>query len=151
MVEQALIPVFQNCGFPIYSERDVQMNPSLIEGLSRFILTNVSYTSIYGSSHSRTEYLIIYYNRAIRVEVKFQVSNGSVDEKYPYMLLNAIYAFPESEVVLIIDGGGYKEGARQWVQNMIDGDWLGFREMGKNIILMNIGEFITWFTLNFGR
>lgn len=151
MFEAVLLPVFQRFGFPVYSEREIQMNPALVENCNKFVMTNASYTSIYGSTKSRTEYLIIHVNRSIRVEIKFQVSNGSVDEKYPYMLLNAIYAFPEKEVILIVDGGGYKEGARQWLQNMIDINWLNYRGMGKDIKLMTISDFITWFTKEFGR
>ena len=151
IVEQMLIPAFTRCGFPVYSERQIQMHPELVTNCNRYVMTNASYTSIYGSTRSRTEYLIIHVDRQIRVEVKFQVSNGSVDEKYPYMLLNAIYAYPEKEVVFIVDGGGYKDGAREWLQCQIDNNWLNYRGMGKDIKLMTIVEFVTWFTREFGR
>lgn len=150
-VEQALMPIFQGCGFDIFSEKDVKNNPALISGLGKYILTNVGYISIYGSDKSRTEYLIVHNNRRVRVEVKFQASAGSVDEKYPYMLLNGIYAYPESEVIFLVDGGGYKPGARKWLQDQIDNDWLEYKEAGKDIKLMNLGEFIAYFTKEFGH
>ena len=151
MVEESLVPIFRRDGFDIFSEKSVLQYPETLCGLDKYILTDVKYTSIYGSDKSRTEYLIVYYDRRIRVEVKFQVSNGSVDEKYPYVLLNAIDAFPENEVILIVDGGGYKPGARQWLQDKIDEDWLQFREKGKNIKLMTVSEFISYFSREFGH
>lgn len=95
--------------------------------------------------------MIVHNNRRVRVEVKFQASAGSVDEKYPYMLLNGIYAYPESEVIFLVDGGGYKPGARKWLQDQIDNDWLEYKEAGKDIKLMNLGEFIAYFTKEFGH
>ena len=151
MVEQALMPIFLGCGFKIFSEKEVKNNPTLIDGLNKYILTNVGYVSIYGSNKSRTEYLIVYIDRRIRVEVKFQASAGSVDEKYPYMMLNGIYAYPEKEVIFLVDGGGYKQGARKWLQDQIDNDWLEYKSTGKSIKLMNIGEFIAYFTKEFSR
>ena len=53
------------------------------------------------------------YCRTVRVEAKWQQAAGSVDEKYPYMLLNGIYQYPEKEIIFVVDGGGYKPGARR--------------------------------------
>ena len=55
----------------------------------------------------------------IRIECKWQQSNGSVDEKFPYLYLNCIEAMPEKEIVIIVDGGGAKVGAITWLQETV--------------------------------
>ena len=86
---------------------------------------NVPFTTIYGSE-GKTEFVIYdtKTERSIRVESKYQATAGSVDEKYPYMLLNAISQYPEKEVILIVDGGGYKPGSRQWLKTQLSSNWL---------------------------
>ena len=58
------------------------------------------------------------------LQCKWQTSSGSVDEKYPYEVENIAYArFP---TIIVLDGGGYREGARQWLiaqrgkRNLVD-------------------------------
>ena len=47
------------------------------------------------------------------LQCKWQTSSGSVDEKYPYEVENIAHAkFP---TIIVLDGGGYSEGARQWL------------------------------------
>ena len=50
------------------------------------------------------------------IESKWQHEAGSVDEKYPYLVLNIQdrYGYP---TVLVLDGGGYKKGAEGWVRS----------------------------------
>ena len=58
------------------------------------------------------------------IQCKWQTSSGSVDEKYPYEVENIAHAgFP---TIIVLDGGGYSEGARQWLlaqrgkRNLVD-------------------------------
>ena len=58
------------------------------------------------------------------IQCKWQTSSGSVDEKYPYEVENIAPAgFP---TIIVLDGGGYSEGARQWLvaqrgkRNLVD-------------------------------
>lgn len=81
----------------------------------KYLLTNVPYTSMY-DTQCRTEFSIITPNRDIRVECKWQQVSGSVDEKFPYLYYNAVHHFPEKEVILLIDGNGYKKKALEWLQ-----------------------------------
>lgn len=47
------------------------------------------------------------------IQCKWQSSSGSVDEKYPYELacINHL-SFP---TIIVLDGGGYKPGAKEWL------------------------------------
>jgi hypothetical protein len=47
----------------------------------------------------------------IGIECKWQRISGSVDEKFPYAYLNCIEAMPERDIIIVVDGGGAKQGA----------------------------------------
>lgn len=150
VVERMLEPQFEDSGFKVLSYSDASKNPDLIKTLDRYVLKNVPFTTIYGSE-GKTEFVIYETKteRSIRVESKYQATAGSVDEKYPYMLLNAISQYPEKEVILIVDGGGYKPGSRQWLKTQLSSNWLNFKSSGKKIRLMYIAEFVNWFNHEF--
>lgn len=129
-------------GFELIQESQQNKYPNVI-ATNRYVLKNVKFNSVYHHV-GKTEFVIVSGTRRIRIEVKYQAAAGSVDEKFVYMLLNAIQAYPEKEVILIVDGGGYKAGARQWIQEMIDNNWLNYQNT-KTIKLMTGVEFINWF------
>ena len=145
--ESMMIPIFEVSHFEVYTEAELT---KLSELPDRYIVKNASFITIY-KERGRTEFVIINGTRKIRVEVKYQATQGSVDEKYPYMLLNGIYQNPENEIIFVVDGGGYKSGARKWLQEQIDKDWLSFKKNGKDIKLMYISEFVNWFNHEFAK
>lgn len=49
------------------------------------------------------------------IESKWQQSVGTVDEKFPYFVLNIQQRHPNKTVV-ILDGGGYKKQAEAWLR-----------------------------------
>jgi hypothetical protein len=76
--------------------------------------------SIYGSSR-RCDFLIInpeLFPDGLIVECKWQESSGSVDEKFPFTVLNV--GKVGVPCVILIDGGGYKEAAFQWLKEQVD-------------------------------
>ena len=67
------------------------------------------------------------------IESKWQQSSGTVDEKYPYFVMN-IWA-SEYQTVFVLDGGGYRPGAEKWVRSM----------QRRNLIhVFNMQEFQVW-------
>lgn len=151
--EEMMIPIFKANGFEIFNESQLNKDKKLQEHLSsidKYVIKNASYITIYNEG-GRTEFLIIYKERKIRVEAKYQASPGSVDEKYPYMLLNGIYKYPEKEVIFVVDGGGYKIGALTWLREQINNNWLDYKQKGKDIKLMSIVEFVNWFNHEFSE
>lgn len=141
--EDMCIPIFTNHGYKIFTQAEINKRPEIVNGIDKYVIRNAEYMSIYNHK-GKTEFVLVNSERKVRVENKYQAAAGSVDEKFVYTLLNAIEAYPEKEAIIIIDGGGYKPGARQWVQDRIDENWLNFRDK-KDIKLMNITEFIKWF------
>ena len=68
------------------------------------------------------------------IESKWQQSGGSVDEKYPYAILNIQHKYPH-KTILILDGGGYKKQAETWIRNQV----------GNNLLnVFSMSQFHTW-------
>jgi hypothetical protein len=82
----------------------------------RILFRNVHYTSIYGA-RSFSEFS---YRHAgimlVRIECRSQQVAGSVDEKFPYLLKNAIDAMPEPCVWFVLDGTGARSRAVEWLK-----------------------------------
>lgn len=83
-------------------------------------MENCPFKNIYHHD-GNTEFLLKpkRFNCEIRIECKWQQSNGSVDEKFPYLYLNCIEAMPEKGIVIIVDGDGAKAGAITWLQETV--------------------------------
>lgn len=68
------------------------------------------------------------------IECIWQQERGTTDEKYPYIVLNIQQRYPH-KTIAIIDGGGYRKQARDWV----------VKQQGNNIIhVFSMGEFSKW-------
>jgi len=79
------------------------------------LLKNVPYESIYGTK-CRSEFLLRYKGRHIRIECKYQESAGSVDEKLPYLMMNFTQKVDEEETIIITHGDGFRDGAINWLR-----------------------------------
>lgn len=69
------------------------------------------------------------------IECKWQQVKGSVDEKYPYNVLNVkeCYICP---AIILLDGAGFKAGAGEWLRTQVDGV--------KLLHVFSMMEFQTW-------
>lgn len=70
----------------------------------------------------------------LAIEVKWQQSTGSVDEKFPYLVLNIKERYP-CPALIIADGGGQRPGALQWLREQSGGQLLG---------VFTLAEFLAW-------
>lgn len=126
--------------FAAYGFREVCFAEYERQGLGGDLLVKrVPYRSIYGH-RGFTEFLAVSASRAfaVRIECKWQQSQGSVDEKFPYLYLNCIEAMPEREIILLVDGNGYKPGALQWLRRA------AATQTVKTIHVFNLGDFLAW-------
>ena len=146
--EQAVISTMTAKGFQVAMYREWQKSPSLYGG--ELLLKNVPYNTIYGHQ-GNTEFLLKSTSRniEIRIECKWQQAAGSVDEKFPYLYLNCIEAMPESHIIILVDGGGYKQGAINWLNTTVNSRRYQSQNNGKTIQVMNLVEFIRWANINF--
>lgn len=69
------------------------------------------------------------------IECKWQQSSGSVDEKYPYTVQNIKEQYP-CPAIILLDGGGYKPGAKRWLCEQVDDE--------KLIAVFSMSEFQKW-------
>lgn len=68
------------------------------------------------------------------IESLWQQSTGTTDEKFPYVVLNVQQRYPH-RTVIVIDGGGYRQQALQWLKS----------QEGNNIVkVFSLGEFSKW-------
>lgn len=118
--ESILLPLFNAYDYYITKYSNIIKRPDLLN-TNKIILENAPFKSIYNHD-GKTEYLLInkLKNRKIRIEVKNQQQSGSVDEKLPNLFLNTIFSYPENEIILILDGNGWKNGAIAWIKNAVN-------------------------------
>ena len=98
------------------------------------------------------------------LENKEAKNNGTgfvykVDEKYAYVLDNALYAYPEKNTILLLEGNGMKDGVRKYFDRILnDGFPKGHRmyakskyvrmhmkEEGISFKVNSLSQFIDWF------
>ena len=79
--------------------------------------------------------IILYHPRlhpnCLVIQCKWQASSGSVEQKYPYEVL--CIEQDKYDTIILLDGGGYTDGAKQWLMN----------QAGKNRLkyVFNQGDF----------
>jgi len=74
----------------------------------------------------------------LAIEVKWQQSTGSVDEKFPYLVHNIKECYP-CPALVIADGGGQRPGALHWLRGQVAGNLLA---------VFSLAEFLAWANRN---
>jgi hypothetical protein len=82
---------------------------------------------IYGVS-LRIDFMLVNpdtFPNGLAIEVKFQRTAGSVDEKYPYVILNMRHVYETYKVnsVLFLEGGGYRPCSLAWCKGQTTKDF----------------------------
>jgi hypothetical protein len=74
------------------------------------------------------------YPDSLIIESKWQQSAGSVDEKFPFLVMNIREKYP-CATIIVIEGGGYRKGAVEWLR----------KQVGERLIhVFNMSEFLQW-------
>ena len=68
------------------------------------------------------------------IEAKWQQSKGSVDEKYPYNVLNINNCYPYPTII-VLGGSDYKGGAEKWLRCQVN---------DKLLAVLNMEQFAAW-------
>ena len=136
VLESMVENIFTTHGFTVMSHAEYLRQGSPRDG--DYLIKNVPYLSIYGHN-GKTEFLALSASRGleIRLECKWQQVSGSVDEKFPYLFENC-KIMPEPQVIILLDGGGYKTGARQWLERAAAMCTV------KDIQVMDLSGFLRW-------
>jgi hypothetical protein len=136
-LEASIGAVIQSKGFEVVNYKLWEKNKDRYG--KELLLCNVPYETIYGHN-GKTEFVLLSEvdELEIRIECKWQQSAGSVDEKYPYLYMNCMQ-MPEEHIFIIIDGGGAKDGAVEWLRSAP----INY-PCNKSITVFNLVEFLTW-------
>ena len=128
---------------------------SKTECRDNILLKHVPYTNIYGSSRCRSEFVVCLNGREVRIECKAQHSAGSVDEKLPYLYMNFTQCIKEDEAIIVIEGDGFKKGAKEWLKNKCRGSKVRVVSLSEFRNLCKLGlpkqiksSFLRWFFFN---
>lgn len=68
------------------------------------------------------------------IESKWQASDGSIDEKFPYVFENIQHS--RVPTIVVVHGGGCHPGAMQWLRERIDGKLL--------VAVFGLEQFMSW-------
>jgi hypothetical protein len=142
ILESTIIPTLEARGLRLVNYSDWQKYPQLYG--EELILKHAPYKTIYGHI-GKSEFLIksSRFNLTIRIECKWQQSQGLVDEKYPYLYLNCVEAI-EEDVIIIIDGGGMKPEALKWLKEAAKYKKYMPVHTSKSIQVFSLSEFLRW-------
>lgn len=141
--EEKIERLFTEKGFTsvLYS----QWQKSLDAYGEELLLRHVPYTTLYGTK-GYTEFVLHSkrHNLNTRIEAKWQQSSGSTDEKLPYLYLNSVYSMPENDVILVVDGPGWRVGAIAWLRTAAQNKALLPPESTKNITVTGFDALVEW-------
>jgi hypothetical protein len=113
----SLVRILKNCGYVV--ERDVDVGYGIYGGTAKAEI--VAY-----NSKRFPEGLI--------VKPYWQSVSGSADQKFPYMVLTARETY-ELPSVIVYAGGGYQEGAIEWLRREVD---------EQLVAVLHVDEFAEW-------
>lgn len=92
--------------------------------------------SVYGTDF-KADFILYHpekWPKCLVIEAKWQEQAGSVDEKYPYLVVNIKTKSPY-DTIIVLDGGGYKATALAWLKAQAN---------SKLLAVFNMREFQTW-------
>ena len=131
----------------------------------RVVWTHAPYTTIYhgvkNPSKASTEYVVECGADRVRIECKWQGAAGSVDEKYPFMYLNAALTMLEPTVIFALGGEYFETGkgaeVREWLRQVCANppDWFSeevrARLQMRELLVLTPNTFAKWFRERFPR
>lgn len=95
-------------------------------------------TNIYAKSR-RVDFILYHLQKwpeCLVIQCRWQASRGTTDEKFPFEV--ECIAQGNFETVVVLDGGGYSEGAKQWL--------LAQRGKRRLVDVCDMGEITRWQT-----
>ena len=149
VLEHTVIGTLSAHGFEMVMHREYTKSPENYG--KELLLKNVPYTTLYGGK-GYTEFLLSSkrFNLNIRIECKWQQGSGSVDEKLPYTYLSCVEAVGEDNVIILIDGPGFRHGAINWLKNAAcNRKYIPADNKNKTVRVMSISEFLVWTNQSF--
>lgn len=133
-LERFIENILLDCGFRKIRDKTRLIHSRSIDEPSYARQAHIG-TTIYGTP-LKCDFLLVHpdkWGQGLVIEAKWQQVSGTVDEKFPYFVHN-VYA-SEYDTILVIDGGGYRPGAL---------DWLRYMQRDNLLHIFSMMEFQTW-------
>ena len=133
-LEQIIESCLKNCGYEEYPNKKAL--GSMAEEERPVYCRQVKIGNTIYDTALKCDFLLFHpekWPKGLVIEAKWQQVGGSVDEKYPFLVLSIRKSI--FETILLLDGGGYRPGAERWLRNQTD---------SKLLNVFNLTEFITW-------
>lgn len=106
------------------------------------LVRDVPYVNVFGGL-SRGQFLLNTPETGpVRVECRWQSSGGSADSKLPYLMMNALWSFPEPTVLVLLECPAARAGAVSWCRRMADAS------TKKRVSVLSVGELKGWLASN---
>lgn len=84
-------------------------------GSPAMVARNANYQTVFGHD-ARIEFILSLGGKCYLIETKRQTVGGSIDEKMPYVFLNAQLNIDRFGFILVLEGQGMKPEARKWIE-----------------------------------
>jgi len=127
---------------PIPYTKWVNNKISIPDGVTKILFKQVAYTKLWGTTGRNDFKLVLPKGRSVRIDVRCQATPGSVEEKICYLFETAVHCYPNSEVIIILDGLGVRPSIRKW----IEGKAQAIKH--KSIKVMTLSRFREWVNTN---
>jgi len=144
VLEELVVSTLTAHGFQVASFQNYSKHPAQYG--AEVALRNVPYRTLYGG-RGYTEFLVQSerYGLRTRIECKWQQKAGSVDEKLPHTYLSCIEAMEENDIIVLIGGKGFRDGAVNWLRSAAaESRYIPSNKPDKTIRIMDPTEFLTW-------
>lgn len=118
-LEQVIESCLKDCGYEKYvNKRELSL---MAEAEIPVYSTQVTIGNNICDTALKCDFLLFHlrkWPKGLVIEAKWQQVEGSVDEKYPFLVLSIRKSL--FETILLLDGGGYRPGAEQWLRRQTD-------------------------------
>ena len=145
-LEKYVKKVLTSGGSRVVTFKEAMERPEVYLNDKELVIRNAPFVSVYGRE-SFTEFSYLRKSETgcpvTRIEVKNQETAGSADEKFPYLIENALHGYPEKEIVFVVNAPGAKAGAVDYLKRRAKGKDIA--EAGKTVYVLSPEEFAEWF------
>lgn len=133
---------FRARGIPVYGYRAWCTSDEYETLDGSFVIKDHPYETVYGTAGKLEFFLYEKGKVAYGIEVKHQSTSGSVDEKLPYVVLNALRKWESPKAILVLSGAHWDTARGKKIRNAMEELATSIKK--DKLQIMNVNEFNNW-------